>query len=137
MVKTTGGNPNAALEEGAVKLGAEAEICMYIMGMHAAGHHSVVEMLYAAKQYPQKFFSQLRDPITDWIKWQEDCSNFLLEHEDLEKSVYKTLDDKGKFDLKASSARRHADMMAKLPERAAWSATMTASRSSWTIARKS
>ena len=117
MLITTGGDANAALEEGTVKLGAEAEICMYIMGMHTAGHHSLVEMLYAAKQYPQKFFSQLRDPITDWIKWQEDCSNFLLEHENLEASVFKTLDDKGKFDQKASSAKRHAAMMAKLPEK--------------------
>lgn len=59
---------------------SEAEICMYIIGMHSAGHHSLVEMIYAAKQYPQKFFRTLHDPITDLIDWNKKCGEFREQH---------------------------------------------------------
>jgi hypothetical protein len=72
-----GEDPTKALEDNDSRLvSAEAEICMYIMGMHTAGHHSLVEMIYAAKQYPQKFFRKLRDPITDAIESQQKLMDF-------------------------------------------------------------
>jgi hypothetical protein len=95
------------------KFGAEAEICMYIMGMHSAGHHSLVEMLYAAKQYPQKFFRQLRDPITDYIQYQENCSEFLKNNPP---EKYQNKPGQPQLDQKALLAKRHEAMQARYPQ---------------------
>lgn len=108
----------ALLESDPRKADGEAEICMYIMGMHTAGHHSLVEMIYAAKQYPQKFFQNLHDPISDWIDYQNACSDFMLKYEKLDddKNPYKTLVE-GKYDEKASAAARYKAMTEQIPEK--------------------
>jgi len=87
---------------------------MYIMGMHSAGHHSLVEMLYAAKQYPQKFFRQLRDPITDYIEYQEKCSKF-LEQNPPEK--FQNKPGETQLDQKALLAKRYDAMKTASPEK--------------------
>lgn len=61
-------------------IAAEAETCMYILGMHSAGHHSLVEMLYAAKQYPQKFFRHVRDPISDYQIYENNMAAWWEAH---------------------------------------------------------
>jgi hypothetical protein len=94
-------------------LSAEQETCMYIMGMHNAGHHSLVEMLFAAKQYPQKLFRNLRDPITDYLAHQKKVEVYLTKH----KSTAE-IEDKNTPELrrKELAAKRHEDMLKDCPE---------------------
>ncbi len=113
MLKENEPADKALAENDPRKASSEAEICMYILGMHSAGHHSLVEMLYAAKQYPQKFFTQLRDPITDYLEWQEKCSNFLAGNAP---EKYQAKPGNPQLDQKALLAARYEAMQKACPE---------------------